>query len=80
MATSIAKKNARGAWAVKPGAGRTRRARRKKEANPVLDLVDDLRAIGMSVPIEEWKKLPPDFNENLDHYLYGSPRKKPIRG
>jgi hypothetical protein len=80
MATSIVKKNARGAWVVKPSAAPARRVRRKKKANPVLALEDDLRAIGMSIPIEEWKKLPPDFNENLDHYLYGSPKKKPTRG
>jgi len=42
-------------------------------------LEDDLLAIGMRVPAEEWAKLPRDFNENLDHYLYGSPRKKPRR-
>ena len=80
MAPSIAKRNARIALAVKPGAGPARRVHRKKKANPVLALEDDLRAIGMSIPIEEWKKLPRDFNENLDHYLYGSPKKKPTRG
>jgi hypothetical protein len=40
-------------------------------------LIDDPRAIGKSVPAEEWAKLPEDFNKNLDHYLCGSP-KKPI--
>jgi hypothetical protein len=42
-----------------------------------MTLIDDLREIGRSVPAEEWAKLPEDFNENLDHYLYGSP-KKPV--
>ncbi len=42
----------------------------------ILSLEDDLLAIGKAVPAEEWAKLPKDFNENLDHYLYGSPKKK----
>jgi hypothetical protein len=41
--------------------------------------MDDLRAIGAMVSPEEWAKLPRDFNENLDHYLYGSPKKRPAR-
>jgi hypothetical protein len=44
-----------------------------------LALEDDLLAIGMRVPPEERAKLPRDFNENLDHYLYGAPRKAPRR-
>jgi len=51
-------------------------SRRKPYA---LTLEDDLLAIGMRVPPEERAKLPRDFNENLDHYLYGAPRKKPRR-
>ena len=53
--------------------------RTPKKKDNVLALEDDLRAIGMKVPAEEWRKLPHDFNENLDHYLYGSPKKKPSR-
>ncbi len=26
-------------------------------------------------PPEEWAKIPPDFLDNLDHYLYGAPKK-----
>ena len=29
-----------------------------------------------AVPEEEWRKLPADLSENLDHYLYGAPRKQ----
>jgi len=50
---------------------------RKKSENALLTLIDDLRAIGTETPPEEWAKLPADFNENLDHYLYGSPKKQP---
>jgi hypothetical protein len=28
------------------------------------------------VPAEELAKLPPDASENLDHYLYGAPKKQ----
>ena len=30
---------------------------------------------GESVPIEEWDKLPTDGAANLDHYLYGTPKR-----
>ena len=65
--------------AREPAARELRRRVAGKRRNPILQLADDLRAIGMSVPKEEWEKLPPDFNENLDHYLYGSPKKIPTR-
>ena len=31
--------------------------------------------IGESVPVEEWDKVPTDLAENIDHYLYGAPKK-----
>ena len=31
--------------------------------------------IWASVPAEEWEKLPRDLSINLDHYLYGAPKK-----
>lgn len=39
------------------------------------DLVDELRAIMSRVPQEELDRVPRDLSENLDHYLYGTPRK-----
>ena len=36
----------------------------------------ELSAIGKSVPAREWAKVPADYFANLDHYLYGAPRKK----
>lgn len=27
------------------------------------------------IPIEEWEKLPADGSINVDHYLYGSPKR-----
>ncbi len=39
-------------------------------------LLDKLEAISKSVPDEVWEKLPTDGAENIDHYLYGAPKKK----
>ncbi len=38
---------------------------------PFLQFVEDISA---QVPTEEWAKLPSDLSQNLDHYLYGSPK------
>jgi hypothetical protein len=79
--TTAARRVAKGKRAAKPGTAHSRRVHEKKmPRSRFLALEDDLKAIGMSIPAEEWQKLPRDFNENLDHYLYGSPKKKPVRG
>jgi hypothetical protein len=39
-------------------------------------LLDKLEAISKRVPDEIWEKLPADGAENIDHYLYGAPKKK----
>ena len=39
-------------------------------------LLDKLEAISKRVPDEVWEKLPADGAENIDHYLYGAPKKK----
>jgi len=36
---------------------------------------DVLAGLAREVPDEEWKKLPADLIENLDHYLYGTPKR-----
>jgi Arc/MetJ-type ribon-helix-helix transcriptional regulator len=41
---------------------------------PIWEVVDELRK---SVPPEEFAKLPKDGAEQLDHYLYGSPKRPP---
>jgi hypothetical protein len=30
-----------------------------------------------AIPEEEWKRLPTDASVNIDHYLYGAPKKQP---
>lgn len=32
-------------------------------------------AAGKLIPEEEWAKFPPDFAENMDHYMYGLPKR-----
>ncbi|MDQ3043053.1 MAG: hypothetical protein M3R11_11895 [Acidobacteriota bacterium] len=39
-------------------------------------LLEKLEAISKRVPDEVWEKLPTDGAENIDHYLYGAPKKK----
>lgn len=39
-------------------------------------LLDKLEAISKRVPDEVWERLPTDGAENIDHYLYGAPKKK----
>lgn len=40
---------------------------------------DDLAAIfaeiAKDVPDSEWEKFPADFSQNIDHYLYGGPKR-----
>jgi Arc/MetJ-type ribon-helix-helix transcriptional regulator len=43
-----------------------------KTQKPIWEVVDELRK---SVPPEEFAKLPKDGAEQLDHYLYGSPKR-----
>ena len=43
-----------------------------EHARPIEDVIADIVA---DVPKEEWAKLPKDLGENLDHYLYGAPKK-----
>lgn len=37
--------------------------------------IDKLEAISNRVPDDIWEKLPSDGAKNIDHYLYGAPKK-----
>ena len=37
---------------------------------------EEIEQLSKQVPSEEWAKLPTDLSENIDHYLYGAPKKK----
>lgn len=41
-------------------------------ARPIWEVVADT---GKTIPDEEWEKLPRDLSVNLDHYLYGAPKR-----
>lgn len=41
-------------------------------ARPIWEVIEE---IGAAVPPEEWDKVPTDAAQNLDHYLYGHPKK-----
>ena len=38
-------------------------------------LLDEIREMYEDVPDSEWERLPSDASENLDHYLYGAPKR-----
>jgi len=40
-------------------------------ARPIEDVLAEL---SQEIPEEEWRKLPADLTDNLDHYLYGTPK------
>ena len=41
---------------------------------PIWEVAADIRK---SIPAEEWAKLPADGARQLDHYIYGSPKRPP---
>jgi hypothetical protein len=38
-------------------------------------IVGELRRIAASIPKASWDKLPRDLSANLDHYIYGVPKR-----
>ena len=49
----------------------------EQSENPALDFHRRLIEIAKTIPQEELDEFPPDYSENLDHYLYGMPKKSP---
>jgi hypothetical protein len=43
------------------------------DPRPIWEIAEE---IGRSIPPEEWEKIPKDLATNLDHYLYGAPKRK----
>lgn len=39
---------------------------------PIWEVAAEIRE---SIPAEEWAKLPPDGARQIDHYIYGSPKR-----
>ncbi len=48
--------------------------RQAEGAKPIWEEIVELM---QDVPEEEWASLPSDGSENLDHYLYGAPKRQP---
>jgi len=47
----------------------------KEEFDPNAPTIEEtLAAIVADVPKEEWDRLPADLSDNLDHYIYGTPK------
>lgn len=55
--------------------------RKRKRADDAVrrdpTLLDDLLAIAAGIPEEDLARLPKDGSRNLEHYLYGTPKKDP---
>ena len=47
---------------------------RAREASDTRPIADVLAGIAASIPAEELAKLPSDFTDQLDHYIYGTPK------
>ena len=43
-----------------------------RSARPIEEVLAELAS---EVPLSEWDKLPADLTDNLDHYLYGTPKR-----
>ncbi len=39
----------------------------------ILELIDEINA---GLPVDTWENVPTDGSINLDHYLYGAPKKQ----
>ena len=44
-------------------------------ANPERPIEEIIRELAAEVPQEEWDRLPRDLTDNLDHYIYGTPKR-----
>lgn len=55
-------------WEVLPGEGQA-----VDQSAPTVESL--IEALGADVPSDEWRKIPPDLGDNLDHYLYGAPKR-----
>jgi len=40
-----------------------------------LTIEEKIQQIAAKVPDDAWNSIPPDLSDNLDHYIYGTPKK-----
>lgn len=54
---------------------RIRRAARPASDDRARPIEETLAELARDVPQADWDRLPPDLTDNLDHYLYGAPKR-----
>jgi hypothetical protein len=64
--SEIARQAARARWDRRPS---------PSGENAALHLWELAEELTRDIPAEEWKSLPADLSDNLDHYLYGWPKR-----
>jgi hypothetical protein len=64
--SEIARQAARARWDRRPSPSR------KGGALHLWDLAEELTR---DIPAEAWKSLPADLSDQLDHYIYGTPKR-----
>jgi Arc/MetJ-type ribon-helix-helix transcriptional regulator len=47
----------------------------EERTNDMKVVIAMIEEISKQVPDSEWEKVPPDFSQNIDHYLYGAPKR-----
>ena len=57
---------ANGTTSLEPGADKRRR--------PIWEVIEEINA---QLPEDTWDRVPTDGSINLDHYLYGAPKRQP---
>lgn len=64
--------------AEKPAKARTsslRHFRAVSVGDGRLDIVEVARRLGARIPARERRRVPKDFSDQLDHYIYGAPKR-----
>ncbi len=51
------------------------RKRPSKANGSGVTIEEKIQQIAAQIPEDEWNKLPTDLSDNLDHYIYGIPKK-----
>ena len=47
----------------------------EKNGPPTMSIEEELDRIWADVPDSEWEKLPADLTDQIDHYVYGTPKR-----
>jgi hypothetical protein len=61
--------------AGKAKAQKTRRAKPARKSARVPDIVEMIQSLGRMIPEEELRRIPKDLSSQVDHYVYGLPKR-----